>query len=178
MDAFKEKTVGCLLVAGAVVTVLSLFLTWLFSVGGVFRGVATRDPVTDKISDVGTMNLAPVALTFSGIGILMMLGAVGYGLWFNSAALRGPRKVAPNARILSRYGYNRQGYMLNADWEFEAAEDPRYYVRMQIGPSQVSEYQCTEQVFFQCGEGMYGEAELQGNWLGRFTPYIGPPQSS
>jgi len=179
MDATKEKLVGCALAGGLALTVVGLFLTWLFSVSGVYRGTYTRDVLHgDRITDAGTLNLVPLALLLTVFGIVILSVGIFYGLWYNKNHARGPRKVIEHARVLSRYGYNREGHMLTQSWEFAEADDPRFYVRMQTGQGQSAEYECVEQVFFQCGEGMWGEAEVQGKWLGKFTPYIGTPQSS
>ncbi len=177
MSAISEKSVGCVLVAGLVVTLVSGGLTWVFSVAGVYRGTYTREPLTNKITDAGAMNFVPLTITGMAIGVLMMGGAIGYGLWANANASKGNRKTVPHAKIIARYGYSRQGQMLNADYELEAADNPRYYVRMQLSPTDIAEYECAEQAYFQAGEGMVGEADIQGKWLGAFRPYIGgtPP---
>jgi len=177
MDAFKEKTVGCLLAAGVAFTVVGLFLTWLFAVSGIYSGTYTREPVTNRITNAGTLNLVPLALTVVVLGVLMTGGAITYGLWFSKASQTGTRKVVPYARIISRYGFTKNGQMISAAWEFEEALRPRFYVRMQTSPTDIAEYECVDAVFWSCGEGMVGEAEIQGKWLGKFVPYIGTPSS-
>lgn len=56
MDPTKEKTVGCVLAGGALVSFCSLPLMWVFALAGVFRGTMTREPGTDRLRDAGTLN--------------------------------------------------------------------------------------------------------------------------
>ena len=63
--------------------------------------------------------------------------------------------------------------MLTEAWHFEEADRPKFYIRMQTPTGGSYEYETSEETFWQCGEGMVGEAEIQGKWLGKFVPYIG-----
>ncbi|RYG25580.1 DUF2500 family protein [bacterium] len=173
MDPTREKLTGCALVGGVFLMVASLFLGWVFGTGGVFRGTYTRTPITNTITDAGTLNLLPLTLLFFTVGLLLCIAAVGYGLLYNARQSSGPRRTVVDALILSRYALSPHGNMLS-DWELEAAEKPRFYVRMRMPDGSVSEYPVAPETYFNCGEGMAGEAELQGRWIGRFTPYIGP----
>jgi hypothetical protein len=178
MDPLKEKLTGLTLAVGVVLAFCGCISTVVFGMGGVFRATYTRTPVTNEITEVGPMNWIPNSLTWFAIGMLMIAGSIGYGIWYNHASKGGTRTVFENARVMSRYGIAKDGTMLNSSWEFEMAESPRFYVRLQTSPHDASEYECDEPVFWQCGEGMYGEAEIQRKWLGRFTPYIGMAQSA
>lgn len=173
MDPTKEKAVGCALAGGFAITVISGILMWVFSLAGVFRATYTREAVTNRITDAGTLNLLPLMISIFAIGLLLMLGSVGYGLLYNSRLGSGPRRKVEDALILSRYALNPNGDFLS-DWELEGAEDPRFYVRMRTPDGKVGEYPVASETYFNCGEGMAGEAEIQGRWVGRFTPYIGP----
>ena len=173
LDALKQGTTGFLIIAGLVIVFCTGILMITFAMGGVFRGTYTRDPLTNKITDAGTMNWVPLTFVFFTLGIAMILGAVGYGLYNVATERRGPRQSRA-AKVLARYAFNRQGLMLVADWEIEAAENPRYYVRLDLGADLGTlECECSEQLFHQCGEGMTGTVELQGKWLGSFIPNVG-----
>ena len=177
MDARKEKLVGCLLAGGALLSFCSLPLMWMFAVSGVFRGTYTRTPVTNAITDAGTLNLVPLMITVFAVGLILMFAALGYGLLYNKRQTRGPRRVVADALVLSRYATDRQNNLLS-DWELEGAEDPRFFVRMRTPDGRVGEYPVAPETYFNCAEGMPGEVELQGRWVGRFTPYVGPrPQA-
>ena len=105
--AFEEKTVGCVMVSGCLITVVAAILTWMFAMGGFMHGTLTREPGTDRITDAGDLNLVPLTVTFLFIGILMMVGGVAYGLWRNSRDTVGVRRVEPNLRVLARYVYDK-----------------------------------------------------------------------
>lgn len=173
-SAFEEKTVGCVLASGCGVSVLAIGLIWLFSVAGIYHGTFTREPVTNRITDAGTLNLLPLMILLLVVGVLLIGGAIGYGLWRNANDAKGARVVQPQLRILSRMCYEK-GILLTTDIDIEMAERPRFYVRAQYPNGEVDELECVMEVFYQAGEGMVGEAEIQGRWLGRFTPYIGVP---
>ena len=173
LDAWRENLTGCLLAAGAFITVTALGLAWVFGMAGVYRGTYTREAFTNKITDAGTANLLPLMITIICLGITMMLVAVAYGIWRGQTQNQGLRRTVENVRVLSRYGFSRDGNMLNADWELEAAENPRYYLKVQFADGTIGELECAAETFFAAGEGMYGDVELQGLWVGLFTPYIG-----
>lgn len=176
MDPRKEKAVGCALAGGCLTTVVSAILMWVFALAGVFRGVASREPGTDRIRDAGTLNLLPIMITVFAVGLGAMLWAVFYGLTVHKNQAVGARRVVEDAVILSRYALSPQGNFLS-DWELEGADDPKFYVRMRTPDGRVAEYPVAAETYFNCGEGMAGEAEIQGRWVGRFTPYIGPRPS-
>ena len=67
--------------------------------------------------------------------------------------------------------------MVTDESEFEFLDRPRFYVKI-LSPTDGSvEYQCHLAVFLNCGEGMMGDAEIQGQWLGAFRPYMGMQQT-
>jgi hypothetical protein len=175
-DALQQKTVGCLMISGLIITIVSFGLMWVFSVAGVYRGTYTRTPVTNEITDAGTLNLVPLMITFVVIGLLMFAGGLGYGFWVVKKEKEGPRERVQNFRVVARYAYDKAGYHLMDDAQVEFAERPRFYIRGLLPTGVTTEYEATEEVWRQAGEGMYGEAEIQGKWLGRFTPYVGVPQ--
>lgn len=172
MDPTKEKLVGCALAGGALIAFCSLPLMWVFALSGVFRGTMTREAGTDRIVDAGTLNYVPLMITIFVVGLALMSGAVWYGLVYNKNLARGPHRVIADALVLSRYAMTKQGDFLS-DWELEGAEDPRFYVRMRTPDGKVGEYPVAAETYFNCAEGMPGEVELQGRWVGRFTPYVG-----
>ena len=175
LGAFKEKTVGCMLVAGAVISVLSFGLLWMFSLSGVYRGTATRTPITNEINDAGALNFVPLCILGVVFGLLMLFGAIGYGFWTMANERSGPRHVVSNFRVLARYCYDHSMQLITSDWDIDVADRPKFYVRGVLETGVVGEFETTLEVYYQAGEGMTGEAELQGKWLGRFVPYIGLP---
>ncbi len=175
MEAFKEKTVGFLMIMGVVISVLSVIAMFMFAGAGIFHGTYTRTPGTDQITDVGDLHFVPVALFFFTVGLCLTGGGIFYALWQHKNRHVGVRETVPHATIIARYGYTKEWTMITADWELEQADDPHYFVRVGFGPGDVREFECVPQIYFSCGEGMTGEVEIQGKWLGKFIPYIGMP---
>lgn len=169
----KERLVGWLLVGGFVLSIISGILMWVFSVAGIYRGTYTRKPITNEITDAGSLNLVPLTILGLAVGVLMMFGGVAFGFFAMSRDRSGPRKIEQNFRVLSRYCYDRSQNLITSDFDIEVAENPRFYIRGVLQSGVVGEFETTMEVFYQAGEGMFGEAELQGKWLGRFVPYIG-----
>jgi len=161
------------LVCGLIVTIISGILLWVFSVSGVYRGTYTRKAFTNEITDAGTLNLVPLTILGIAAGVLMMFAGIGYGFWSMAKSKSGPRQVVPNFRVLARYCYDRSQNLITAEWDIEVADRPRFYVRGVMENGVIGEFETTVEVYFNAGEGMVGEAELQGQWLGRFVPYIG-----
>jgi len=175
--ALAEKTVGCAIVAGGAICVVSVGLMWVFGMGGVFRGTFTREPVTDRITDAGTLNLLPLMLVFFVLGLVLFGGGIAYGLLRTKADRTGVRRVEEYLRILARYAYDGP-QLITSDWDIEAAENARFYVKALTREGVSMELETSLQVFYMCGEGQVGEGELQGRWLGKFVPYIGEPPTS
>jgi hypothetical protein len=175
VEAFKEKAVGFLLVAGLVICAISGIAAFMFVGGGVFHATYTRTPGTDAITDVGDLQFAPVAGLFFVIGLSMIGGGIAFALKEHKMRHVGQRETVEFVRILARYGFTRNWTMVT-DWELEQTENPYYYVRAEVGPGEILELECSPQVYYSCGEGMTGQAEIQGKWLGKFIPYIGTPQ--
>lgn len=174
---FEEKTVGCVLASGCLLTVVTLGLMWMFGMAGTLHAARTRNPATDEFTSAGDLNLLPITFLFFVLGVLLIAGAVGYGLWRNSKDHVGARRVEPYIKILARYVYDK-GQLLTADWDIEMADKPRYYVRVMDQRGVIEELETSLEIYYQAGEGMHGEAEIQGRWMGRFVPYIGVPPSS
>ena len=110
-----------------------------------------------------------------GIGLIVM--AVVYGIAYEKGTRRGPARVEPNCRVMARYGTNRDHEVVSADWATDDPEDFKPFVRMYSPTKGAMELECAMPVWEQCGEGLLGDAVIQGRWLTSFTPKIGAPQS-
>ena len=175
-EALKQRTIGWLLVVGAVFIVCGFAGSWVFSMAGVFHGTYTREAFTNKIRDPGTLNWVPLCLTLAAVGVLMCLGGFIYG-WINIATERtGPQRTLDNVKVIARYAINRQGDMLSEWYQVEEARGTvRFYARLLLPTQETVEFECSESVFHACGEGMFGRAVLQNKWLGQFIGYVGSP---
>ncbi len=173
IGAEKERIVGWLLVVGLIVSVISGILCWTFAAAGVFRGTYTRTPVTNQITDAGALNLVPLTIVGICVGLLMIVGGIGYGFLSMEQGRRGPRRTVSKFHVLARYCYDRNQNLVTSEADMDAVDRPKFYVRAVLEDGRVGEFEAPIEVFFSAGEGMTGDAELQGQWLGRFTPHIG-----
>jgi hypothetical protein len=115
---------------------------------------------------------------FPVVGFLMYVGGLFYGIHSEKTEYSGARHIIQHARIIARYGITRDTHrMVTDESEYEFLDRPKYFVKI-LTPNEGSiEYQCRQEVFFTCGEGMIGDAEVQGQWLGSFRPYMGMQQT-
>ncbi len=106
-------------------------------------------------------------------------GSIFYGIALDKSSKSGPEVVEPNCRIMARYGVNAQNEIMSSDWANDS-ECFKPHVRLHSPTRGAMEFQCAFPVWDQCGEGMIGEAVIQGRWLSSFKPYMsgiaGPPQ--
>lgn len=110
------------------------------------------------------------------VGIVMLLFAVFYGIaWEHSTKVGNPR-TEKNCRVMARYGVNSQNEVLAANWAADY-DDFRPHVRLYSPQRGAMEFECALPVWEQCGEGMLGDAVIQGRWLSSFSPAIGTPPS-
>ncbi len=173
IGSVKERLVGWLLVGGLSITIISGFLMWMFSVSGIYRGTYTRKPITNEITDAGTLNLVPLTILGIFLGVVMMFAAIGYGFFTMAKSKTGARRIEQNFRVLARYCYDRSHNLVLVEYDLDAVEDPKFYIKAVLENGKVGEFETSVEVYFNAGEGMVGEAELQGQWLGKFIPYIG-----
>lgn len=125
--------------------------------------------------------LASFVLVFPAVYILMGLAALlGLpmliaGLVIGNLASRpgsfgsraAPRIISP-ARIVAKYAIDDLGQMLFNEEDFRPGV--KFYVRIQGESGKPRELLTTQEVFVYCGEGLTGTANVEGNWLGSFTP--------
>lgn len=100
-----------------------------------------------------------------------------FGIYSEKSQHQGVRRVRNHCRIIARYAVTHDHVMLTDESDFEFHDRLRYYVKI-LDPQEGSlEFECTPPVYFSCGEGMMGDAEIQGSWLGAFRPYMGVQQT-
>jgi hypothetical protein len=158
----KDQIIGWLMFIG-------LIMLFGCGWGTLMLAFIVREGGIDSIFNI--IKWAPV------VGLLMYLSGLVYGIYSERTENTGTRKKIPNSRIIARYAITRDPLMVTNESEFEFLDRPKYYVKI-LSPKEGSiEYQCQPVVFYQCGEGMMGDAEVQGLWLGAFTPYLGTEQT-
>ena len=173
----KQYAVGCGVLFGALVSISSLIVGYALTSASVHRATYTREPITDKVNDIGVGVYIPVAVVMFFGGILIITGTLLYGYFQEKNKNQGARLVHASSRVIARFAIDKNGLLITDESSFEFQDKLRYYVRV-LSPTEGSlEYECAEPVFFQCGEGMIGDIEITGRWIGAFRPYTGMEQT-
>ncbi|HLO99756.1 MAG TPA: hypothetical protein VK171_14275 [Fimbriimonas sp.] len=160
----RDLIIGWLMFLGIVFAVPGGIIVYFLGVGGGLGSIRID----------GAFNILKIV---PPIGVVMYLSGLAYGIYSEKNEYTGSRRTLKQCRIIARYAITRDHRMVTDETEFEFLDRPRYFVKM-LHPQEGSiEYQCVPPVFFNCGEGMMGDADVQGQWLGSFRPYIGMPQT-
>lgn len=107
-------------------------------------------------------------------GLVLLCLAVFYGVVLERKSHGGAPRVEANCRVMARYGVNQNNDVMSSDWAADS-DDFRPFVRLYSPTRGALEFECAMPVWDQCGEGLLGEAVVQGRWLSSFTPYRGTP---
>lgn len=141
----KQSLVGGLITGGLVAVglgvIVAFFLSIILGLVIAFGGIAT-------------------AITGLLIGQRIASGKPQSSAW----------NEIPDCQIIARFCLNPQGDMM-FDLDPDTTQEIRYFVQLAFHGGSRGEFRCAPEVYFQCGEGMRGEADLQGDWLGRFRPF-------
>jgi len=164
----RESLVGLGIFGGAILVICSGVLTFVSAVSGVYRATYTRDPNSGTPGDMG--NSVYVWLGLAGVlfGVLICLGSIGYALFSEKNRNVGVRRTLVGIKVLARYAVTADGISYSDPADLEFLETPKLYVRLISSQDGSVEYECSEEVFMLCGEGMTGDAEIQGGWIGAF----------
>lgn len=175
-DTRKQKMIGIGLFGGIALLICGGLLTWVLSMGSVFRATYTRDTLrNDAVTDIGVGAYVPWGVLIMAIGALSAVTAVVYGLMQVKGQNSGPRRIIPNCRIVARFAADKTGVLYTEPGQIEFIDNLKFCVRMVSQMEGSVEYECSEEVFWSCGEGMVGDAEFQGKWIGAFRPYAEQP---
>ncbi len=167
----KQYAVGCGVLLGALISISSLFVGYALTSASVHRATITRDPTNGNVNDIGVGVYIPIAVVMFFSGILLSIGTLLYGYFQEKNKNQGARIVHQGSRIIARFAIDKNGLLITDESSFEFQDKLRYYVRV-LSPTEGSlEYECAEPVFYQCGEGMLGDIEITGRWIGAFRPY-------
>lgn len=136
----------------------------LLIVLGPMIGIASRSPV-------------PMALGFILVagGVLAVGGSLLYGLNRHGERFTGEQTRRSGVRVLNKYVYDRDNNLLMDDYLIDSADEPKFYVKIELEPGKSVEFETARPVFDSCGEGMTGEATFQGKWLSMFVGHIARP---
>jgi hypothetical protein len=75
--------------------------------------------------------------------------------------------------VVARFAINEIGEMIFDNFDFDAP-NARYYVRLKMPDGRDEEFECAQELLNQVGEGMVGNVQINGRWLGSFVPVPRP----
>ena len=157
-DIRKQSFIGMGLFGGLLVFVCGGILTWMLSISSVLHATATRDPDTGAVNSMGNGVYVPWGILIMTLGALVAAASVIYGL----VHARNPSKES------------HQFILYTEANQMQFIDGLKYNVRIVSASEGSIEYQCVEEVFWMCGEGLEGDAQIRGRWLGGFKPYQVP----
>jgi hypothetical protein len=168
MSSLKESAVGIGLVGGLILTLCGGIASGMLFMGGAFHATYTRNPSTGEVHSIGDASLLPIAVSATVLGVTILIGALVYGLYTSRTETKGPVTRHERVRILSKY-LTDGPHHLPTDWDIDSLANPQFYVQLEIPGRGAKEFRTSRALFEQIGEGLTGEAAVQGNWLGEFT---------
>lgn len=157
MNARRENQIAWMLVGGVGVSILGLFVTILMFV-----------------SAMGLRSKTPLILV--ALGPIMIVGGVvmaGWGVFFghmtNRSASNAGVRGLNHCYVVGRFAMSPRGEMIFSD--FEELDDPKtkFFVRLKLPDGRDDEFECSQELISQIGEGMVGNVQVKGRWLGSFV---------
>lgn len=158
-ESRRQGWVGFLVLVGAILALGGGFLTIVSAFGtGIGEWVVTLFNVLKVLTAAGAV-----------------MWVVGMVLAFQTerTQFKGPQTGLDGARVVARFALDKADVLYTEMGMIEFLDKPRYFVRLYTPRDGSVEYRCSPEVFWMCGEGLIGRAEVQGNWLGSFTPTVG-----
>jgi hypothetical protein len=158
VNARKENQIAWMLVLGIAILLLGILVT-IFAFGSAM-GLKSKTP--------------PL---FVALGPIMVLGGivlagwgVFYGHFFNRKVDQGGVRFLRGCYVVGRFAYNENKDMIFSDFEELDSPKAKFYVRIKTADGQDEEFECARALIEQVGEGMIGDAQAKGRWLGSFVP--------
>jgi hypothetical protein len=163
----RDEKLGKLIVLGMVMSGIAIpytMIMYVFAMGGMILGGG--GPIVVMAA------LGPIAFI---VGLGMIAYALFSGFQTNKRATTASARTIASTRVVARFALNPIGEMIFSE---VPTDDPdwKLYVRLQVPDGHSEELRCAGPVFDVCGEGLYGTAVVQGDWLGGFSPTPRPAQ--
>ncbi len=167
-NAWRERTVGCLLVMAAVMIVVGGIVTFALVTSGVYRYVYTK-------GDNSTWRVAASGLALCVGGVLLGLGTLGYGVYVSRDRGRAslPR-TALNVFIIAKTAYDDRGELIVFPDDYDAPL--QYFVRVAFPDGRRADLKADKAMFGRVAEGVSGTLTFQGHWVRDFT--VSGPRSN
>lgn len=168
-DAGRQKAVGCLVLGGALAFVGGILLTVMLF------GSAALSMARSQGTEISMLVLTGIGPGVMIIGLLSCGAGLTWGFIVNRQATQRPPMRYPYSRVMARYAMMPgTDEMMFSEFHPED-EGIRFFVQVRLPDGRTPELQCPFAVFEQMGEGMWGEATVQGDWIGAFRPSPSPP---
>lgn len=158
---------GLLMLGGALMLV-GFLITGITCLGGVVRSIRSNDPSLLLIAGMG--------LVIATIGALLWAGVFGYGFWLERNRTKGAQRTLNPVYVVAAYVVDKNTQEIAPYWRDYPPEQLRFFVRLRLPNRRDDEFECAPELFSGVGEGMLGEAVVQGNWLCRFKPIRTEPR--
>lgn len=119
---------------------------------------------------IGGASMLALAIVVFVLGLVVLAVTVFAGLGSVKKDRSSVQTVVHNdTRVVARFAINHIGEMI-FDIDPQDIPDLKFYVRLQFRDGRQGEFSTRWEVFGAAGEGMWGAAAIQGDWLGGFTP--------
>jgi hypothetical protein len=158
MNARKENQIAWMLVLGVAIILIGM-LVMILAFGSAMSLKSKTPPV------------------FVALGPIMIIGGIvlaGFGVvsghMSNRKVATGGLRVLTNCYVVGRFAYNENQEMIFSDFEDMDSPKDKFYVRLRTEQGQDEELECSQALIAQVGEGMIGNAQVRGRWLGSFVP--------
>ena len=158
MDARKENQIAWMLILGVAISLIGIVVL-IFAFGSAMSLKSKTPPIVIALGPI--MIIAGIAL--AGWGVF-------YGHASNRKAEKGGVRYLPDCYVVGRFAYNENKDMIFSDFEEMDSPKDKFYVRIKTADGRDEEFECSRDLILQVGEGMIGNAQSQGRWLGSFVP--------
>lgn len=168
-DESRQKAVGCLVLGGAGLFAFGVLLTVML-LGSASLTMAKsqgKDPSMLILSGIGPLVLL--------LGLFTAIGGLVWGFSINRKESNAPPVRYPGSRVLARYALMPGTDEMMFSNFHPDDEGIRFFAQLRLPDGRTPELQCAYPVFECMGEGMWGDATVQGNWIGAFAPTRPPP---
>lgn len=158
MNARKENQIAWMLVLGVAIVLIGMVVT-IFAFGSAMSLKSKTPPMAIALGPIMVLG-----------GILLAGWGVFYGHFTNRKLDQGGMRFFPDCYVVGRFAYNENRDMIFSDFEEMDSPKDKFYVRIKTADGRDEEFECSRDLIVQVGEGMVGNAQAKGRWMGSFVP--------
>lgn len=126
---------------------------------------------------MGSLYVMIGSIVMAVAGVAMIIFGIASGGLQNRKLSRSTKvEVAQRCMALARFCTDSDGNMILED-DADVVPGATFYVRIAMENGARAEFKTRYEVYMGVGEGQWGMAEFQGDWLGRWTPTTPPGQT-